>query len=77
MLICFVYKTTKNAVYFQAECCGISAYNYVELLPYMISDFKIPIYCCKENRLTEIYKTTYLNWNCTKMNDTSLNHGRV
>nr|XP_022332447.1 uncharacterized protein LOC111130061 [Crassostrea virginica] len=48
--------------------------NYVELSPYLGAN-KIPIFCCKENPLTEPYSES--NSTCTDMHDINLNHGRT
>lgn len=58
----------------QAECCGIYSYAYGELSQY-VSPNQIPIFCCKENPLTEPYSET--NVTCTNLQQWDLNHGSV
>lgn len=58
-----------------AECCGIYSYTYGELLQYISSPNQIPIFCCKENPLTEPYVET--NATCTELKQWDLNHGRT
>lgn len=55
-----------------AECCGIYSYAYGELSQY-VSPNQIPIFCCKENPLTEPYSET--NVTCTNLQQWDLNHG--
>ncbi|XP_062617933.1 uncharacterized protein LOC134279544, partial [Saccostrea cucullata] len=50
-----------------AECCGVADHEGSELASYLSGNDEIPIFCCKENPLTEPYRTN--NDDCTDLVD--------
>ncbi|XP_061173335.1 uncharacterized protein LOC133182506 [Saccostrea echinata] len=58
-----------------AECCGVDDYVGSELVTYLSSNDKIPIFCCKENPLTEPYQTN--NDYCTDLVDPDMSYNTI
>ncbi|XP_056022837.1 uncharacterized protein LOC125651286 [Ostrea edulis] len=61
-----------NYLFAVAECCGVNYNDGSDFEKYMHSGNKVPVFCCKENPLTEPYRAS--NDACQKNQEWDLQH---